>query len=85
MSSEKETIEKELRDGFKNVLMISQIDFVDLDDELNLDSLTQTELRVYLEKQYGLAIDIESLPPTVFVTLESIISHVIENKAQLAG
>ncbi len=85
MSDEKEVIEKEVRDALKNQLMISHIDFVDLDDELNLESLTQTELRVYLEGQYGLKIDPESMPPTVMMTLENLVNHIVENKTKLAS
>ncbi|GAA6169956.1 acyl carrier protein [Sessilibacter corallicola] len=85
MSDEKEVIEKEVRDALKNQLMISHIDFVDLDDELNLESLTQTELRVYLEGQYGLKIDPESMPPAVMMTLESLVNHIVENKTKLAS
>ncbi len=85
MSDEKEIIEKEVREALKSQLMISHIDFVDLDDELNLESLTQTELRVYLEGQYGLKIDPESMPPAVMATLESLINHIAENKTKLAS
>jgi acyl carrier protein len=56
--------------------MLSQIEFMGLDDELSLDSLAQTELRVFLEGKYDLDISIESMPIEVTASLRSLIAHI---------
>jgi acyl carrier protein len=75
MSNEQE-FEAVLRSFLKDEVMLSQIEFMGLDDELSLDSLAQTELRVFLEGKYDLDISIESMPIEVTASLRSLIAHI---------
>lgn len=68
-------LEKEVRDIIVNDLMVSHAEFIELEDELSLDSLTQTELRVTLQQRYGLDPSPEAMPVTVTATLASLLEH----------
>jgi len=75
MNTEKE-LEDVLRTFLKEEVMMTQIEFMTVDDELTLDSLAQTELRVFLEEKYGLDISMEAMPVETAATLSALISHI---------
>lgn len=73
-----------LRDFLKTEVMLTQIEFMSTNDELSLDSLAQTELRVYLEEKFGFKTDLDSMPIEVAKTLSSLIGYIINNVAKVA-
>ena len=77
-------LENKLRTFIKDELMISQIEFVSNQDDLGFDSLAQTELRIYLEEEYGLDINLKAMPSDVIQNLDSLITH-ISNNTSMAG
>ena len=77
-------LESELRTLFKDQLMMSQIDFMDKDDELNLDSLAQTELRVYLSERYQFDTGIESMPVHVTESLARLMDYILYTNSKAA-
>lgn len=83
MSIEKE-LENVLRTFLKDEVMMTQIDFMALEDELTLDSLAQTELRVFLEEKYGLDISMDAMPVETTATLSALISHIAKSSKEAA-
>lgn len=83
MSIEKE-LENVLRTFLKDEVMMTQIDFMVLEDELTLDSLAQTELRVFLEEKYGLDISMDAMPVETTATLSALISHIAKSSKEAA-
>ena len=77
-----DNIETEIRAILKDELMVSDAEFAELDDELGLDSLTQTELRIALQTKYELDISPEAMPVTTMTSLESLLSYIKGNVKQ---
>lgn len=73
-----ESIENQIRNHLVEQLSIKQAAYFESDDELSLDSLTQAELRVYIEKEYKIPTDLKSMPAE---TMESLgkLSEFIDN------
>jgi acyl carrier protein len=72
-----------VRKALQDQLAIKQAFFFDLDEGLYLDSLTQAELRVYIEKEFGISTDIQAMPVEATETLNKLISHIdntVKNK-----
>jgi len=65
--------ELKLRAFLKDDLMKEQAEFITLEDELTLDSLDQTELRVFLTDEFKINTDFETLPPESLSNLKNII------------
>jgi len=65
--------ESKLRIFLKDELMKEQAEFITLEDELALDSLDQTELRVFLTEEFEINTDFENLPPESLINLKNII------------
>ncbi|GAA3917561.1 hypothetical protein [Litoribacillus peritrichatus] len=74
--SDKKELEATLKTFLKDELMLSQIEFMGNKDDLSLDSLAQTELRIFLEEEFDLDISMEAMPVSVTQTLENLINHV---------
>ena len=70
-------IEQELRTFLIEDLMKDELEGVAVSDELNLDSLDTTELRVFVEEKFS--IDPAKLLAEKFDTLEHIIGQVAEH------
>jgi acyl carrier protein len=69
-------IESTIRTFMTDELMIEQANEFGIDDEIELDSLDQTELRVFLNQNYKIETDVEKLPSESIRTLNNIISAV---------
>lgn len=69
-------LEEQIRTLLKDELMVSDAEFAELDDELGLDSLTQTELRIALQNQYDIDISPEALPVAAMTSLGSLLTHI---------
>ena len=76
---DKSGLEKKLRAFIKDELMISQIDFVSNQDDLDFDSLAQTELRIYLEEEYDLDINLKVMSSNVVQNLDNLIAYISNN------
>ncbi|PCK07789.1 MAG: hypothetical protein COA42_12455 [Alteromonadaceae bacterium] len=71
-----ESIEKTIRDTLVNQIAMKQVEFLELDEDLTLDSLSQAELRVFIAGEYDVPTDIVALPVAATETLEALISHI---------
>ena len=69
-------IELKVRHFLQEELMKEQAEFFTLEDELDLDSLDQTELRVFLTEEFQVDTDLENVPPEALRTLKNIIALV---------
>ena len=69
-------LEQELREIITNELMVSHVEFAEPEDELALDSLTQTELRVTLQQRYGIDPSPEAMPVSVTENLATLVNHI---------
>lgn len=68
-------IEEKIRTFFVEDMVKENVRDAGADDELDLDSLDQTELRVFLEEEFGIKFnDLTEIDP--FVTLQGIIDFV---------
>lgn len=67
-------IEQTIRTFMKDELMIEQAGEFGLDDELELDSLDQTELRVFINETYQVDMTVEKVPDESIRTLSKIMS-----------
>jgi acyl carrier protein len=68
----KEAIEKKLRVFLADDLMKEQAEFFTMEDELDLDSLDQTELRVFLTEEFGINTEFDNVPAESLGTLGKI-------------
>jgi acyl carrier protein len=75
------TLETAVRTFIREELMFSQIDFMKNDEPLDLSSLAQTELRVFLEEDYHLDIGLEAMPYETAETLDTLLKHMSEKLA----
>lgn len=73
---ETEDIEKVIKSFLKDGLMKEEAEHISNDDELMLDSLDQTELRVFLTEQYSINTDLEKAPADKIETINDIIKLV---------
>jgi acyl carrier protein len=69
-------IEMKIRTFLQEQLMKEQAEFLSLEDELELDSLDQTELRVFLGEELKIDTELDKVPPESLRTLKSIIGLV---------
>ena len=67
-------IENAIRKFLQEELMKDQAEFASLNDELDLDSLDQTELMVFLNEEFKVISDQEQVSQEALRTLDSIIS-----------
>lgn len=68
--------EKKLREFLTDDLMKEQAEFFSVKDDLDLDSLDQTELRVFLSEEFGINTEFDKVSPDSIRTIESILSLV---------
>ncbi len=66
-------IETKLRSFLVDELAKEQAEFLSLEDELELDSLDQTELRGYLTEEFEFDASFDKVPPENLKSLSSII------------
>jgi acyl carrier protein len=76
--------ETQIRNFLTETLYLPNIQYCDLTDELNLDSLVQTELRIYISESFGIPTDLESMPAETTTNLDSILSY-IQSSEKIAG
>ncbi len=69
------TAEKKIRAFFVDDMMKEHVAELGLDEAIELDSLDQTELRVYLEEEFKVSLAREKME-SAFLTLSSIIDAV---------
>ncbi len=69
-------VEMKLRSFLTNELMNEQAEFLSLEDELELDSLDQTELRVFLSQEFKIPTEVDQVAPDSLRTLKGIIGLV---------
>lgn len=69
-------IESTIRKFMVDELMFDQAEEIAVDEELTLDSLDQTELRVFISETYKVATDLEKVPPEKIGTIKNIVSLV---------
>ena len=74
-------IETSVRKFMADELMFEQADEIAVDEALTLDSLDQTELRVFISETYQVDTDLEKVPPEDFETINDIIS-LVQKEAQ---
>lgn len=72
-------IENSIRRFMAEELMYEQAEEITTDESLTLDSLDQTELRVFLSETYKVDTTLEKVPPESIATLKDIVS-MIENQ-----
>jgi acyl carrier protein len=75
-------VEKSIRKFMVEELMFEQAEAIQVDEELTLDSLDQTELRVFINEQFKVDTDLEKVPPEMIGTIKNIISLVQGNTSQ---
>lgn len=73
-------IEANIRKFLIEELMKEQAEFTSLKEDLILDSLDQTELRAYLEEEYGIDTSFDKVDPDSLSKLENIVKLVIDNR-----
>lgn len=73
---DKAEIESTIRKFMVDELMFEQAEEISIDEELTLDSLDQTELRVFISETYKVATDLEKVPPERIGTIKNIVSLV---------
>lgn len=66
-------IERTVRKFMADELMFEQAEEIAVDEALTLDSLDQTELRVFISETYKVDTDLEKVPPEGFETINNII------------
>ena len=69
-------IESTIRKFMVDELMFEQAEEISVDEELTLDSLDQTELRVFISETYKVPTDLEKVPPERIATINNIVSLV---------
>ena len=69
-------IESTIRKFMVDELMFEQAEEISIDEELTLDSLDQTELRVFISETYKVPTDLEKVPPEKIGTISNIVSLV---------
>ena len=67
-------IESSVRQFMADELMFEQAEEIALDEDLTLDSLDQTELRVFLSDTFKIDTTLEKVPPENIGTLKDIIT-----------
>lgn len=70
------SIESRVRKELIDELAMPQAELLALNEPLELDSLGQTEIRVFIESTYAIPIDFESMPPVVTETLGSLVNYI---------
>jgi len=67
-------IESSIRQFMSEELMFEQAEEITLEEDLTLDSLDQTELRVFLSDTFKVDTTLEKVPPEKIGTLKDIIT-----------
>ena len=75
-------VEKKMRTFLADDLMKEQAAFLTMQDELDLDSLDLTELRVFLNEEFGIEAEFDQVPPEALNTLGNIMLLVAQKSAQ---
>lgn len=73
-------IESKIRNFIKNELMVEQVEFATLDDQIDLDSLAETELRVFLSDEFGIDTDLSKVSPGSLASLGKIVVLVSQER-----
>ncbi len=72
-------VETKIREFLKNEFAMSTMDYFGESDELNLDSLVQVELRLFLSKEFNVKTDLSSMPIELTQSLANIRDYVALN------
>jgi acyl carrier protein len=75
-------IESTVRKFMADELMFEQADEIAVDETLTLDSLDQTELRVFISETYKVDTGLEKVPPEDIETIKNIVSLVQNQKKE---
>jgi len=78
-----EELEKMFRQQLIENLMMKHAEFLDIDDELSLDSLSQTEIRIFIADTFNTDVSLQSMPAETTNTLKSLINHTLFSIEQL--
>ena len=81
MNLETQQVAESIRAFMSDELMMSHAAYAGEQDDLNLDSLGLTELRLFLSEKFGIDTGVEALPAEKCRTLESLCRHVVEHAA----
>ncbi|MFQ3245007.1 MAG: acyl carrier protein [Arenicella sp.] len=69
-------IESTIRTALIEDLAMQQAEFLELDDPLEMDSLAQTEMRIFIETKYSIPIDLDQMPPQATESLNTLVTHI---------
>lgn len=69
-------VEQKIRVFLAEDLMKEQAEFFTMEDELELDSLDQTELRVFLTEEFGVNTEFDKVAPESLGTLKGVLALV---------
>jgi acyl carrier protein len=72
-------VETKIREFLKNEFAMSTMDYFGESDELNLDSLVQVELRLFLSREFNVKTDLSSMPIELTQSLANIRDYVALN------
>jgi acyl carrier protein len=75
-------LEEKIREFLKNEFVMDHIDFLSVNDELLLDSLAQTELRIFLEDEFNIPTDLSAMSAGSSATLGAIIQYIVSEKSK---
>ena len=71
-----QAIEQNLRRYMIESMAMQQAEFLESDDELDLDSLGQSEIRIFIESEYKVPVGFDDMKPEVTETLKSLVSYI---------
>jgi len=69
-------IAESIRSYMVESMAMQHAEFLELDDELELDSLAQTEIRIFIEGEYKVPVGFDDMKPEVTETLNSLVSYI---------
>ena len=81
MNLETQQVAESIRAFMSDELMMSHAAYVGEQDDLNLDSLGLTELRLFLSEKFGIETGVDALPAENCRNLASLCRHVVEHAA----
>lgn len=81
MNLEAQQVAESIRAFMSEELMMSHAAYVGEQDDLNLDSLGLTELRLFLTEKFGIETDVDALPAEACRTLDTLCRHVVGRAA----
>lgn len=71
-----EQIEQTLRQHMVTDMALLQAEFLELNDPLELDSLAQTEMRIFIEETYKVPVGLDEMKPEATETLSRLVSYI---------